>query len=188
MDELRKLLALSYQENISTHLFIGPSHARQWETIAASGLWSQFEDWKRKLVRINEEEATKAHKVPLPLWDFSGYNSITSEEVPATGDTQTRMRYYFESSHYTPAAGNLVLERIFDAHIASEIVPSDFGVRLSALNLEQHLVRLRNEREQYRQRHPADVLEIESLAQEVREQKHCGATQNAATHQNSTTH
>lgn len=173
IEEMRFFVASIYQANIEAHLFIGPSHARQWETIAASGLWTQFEDWKRQLVRINEEEAKKAGKSPISLWDFSGYSSVTSEAVPSKGDSIARMLHYFESSHYTPAAGNLVLDRMFDYHAPNRKVPDDFGVRITSVNFETHLAQIRADRERYRRTHPDDIAEIEALAKKVAAEKHC---------------
>ena len=48
----------------------------------ALGLGERYEFWLRKLVRINEEEAARAGRPPLPLWDFSDTNTITREPVP----------------------------------------------------------------------------------------------------------
>lgn len=173
MEELREAIAIAYRFKTDMRLFIGPSHARQWETIGASGLWSQFEDWKRMLLQIVESEAEKAHASPFPVWDFSGYNTITVEEVPSVQDTNARMQYYYESSHYAPAAGDLVLDRIFNLPITGRAVPSDFGVRLTRQNIEAHLANIRVARERYRRMHPDDVAEIESMSREVAKQKHC---------------
>lgn len=173
MEELREAIAIAYRSKADMRLFIGPSHARQWETIGTSGLWEQFESWKHILLQIVEEEAEKAHTTPFPVWDFSGYNSITVEDVPSAQDIKTRMRYYYESSHYTPAAGDLVLDRIFSLKISERVVPNDFGTRLTRQNIGVHLANIRIARERYRRTHPDDVAEIESIAREVAKQKHC---------------
>lgn len=173
MEELREAIAIAYHTKADMRLFIGPSHARQWETIGVSGLWGQFEDWKRMLLQIVESEAAKAHASPFPVWDFSGYSSITVEDVPSAQDINVRMRYYYESSHYTPVAGDLVLDRIFNLKIPGHAVPDDFGIRLTRQNIEAHLANIRLARERYRRTHPEDIAEIESLAREVAKQKHC---------------
>jgi hypothetical protein len=173
MEEIRRLFATVYRTGINGKIFIGPSHARQWETIAASGLWQAFEDWKRLLVSINEKEAARVHRSPMALWDFSGYNSVTTEDVPPGGDATTRMKYYFESSHYRPAAGNMVLDRMFGYRASDRKMPDDFGVRISSANIEAHLARIRAERERYRLTHPDDVAEIESMARQARNEKNC---------------
>ncbi len=176
MEEVRDAVAIAYRMKSEMYLFFGPSHARQWETIQTSGLWGQFEDWKRMVVEIVESEAVKAKARPFQVWDFSGYNTITTEPIPATGDKTTRMRYYYESSHYTPAAGDLVLDRIFNYHSPDRTVPDDFGVLLTSQNIESHLARIRADREHYRLTHPDDIAEIEAMAREVAKTKHCAAT------------
>lgn len=173
LDEIRAILSRAYREHIVLKLLISPSHARQWETLRAVGLWDKWEEWKRRLVQMNEEEAQRAGRQPFPLWDFSGYNSISMETVPALGDTETIMRWYIESSHYTSAAGDLVLDRIFNFKSPERTVPDDFGVLLSSHNIDAHLANIRKAREHYRQTHPEDVAEIEALAREVVKVKHC---------------
>jgi len=178
MQEVRDAVAIAYRMKSDMRLFIGPSHARQWETIHASGLWGQFEDWKRMLVEIVESEAKKAKATPFQVWDFSGYNSITEENIPGANEITKRMTYYYESSHYTPAAGGLVLDRIFNHHSPDRTVPADFGVLLTSQNIEAHLAHIRTDREHYRLTHPEDVAEIEGLSKEVAKTKRCKTVQN----------
>ncbi|GFZ91240.1 hypothetical protein [Okeania sp. KiyG1] len=71
------------ENNIKLILFISPSHATQWEAIRATGEWSTFEEWKREVVKIT------------PVFDFSGYNTITTEPI------HNDMENYRDNSHYT---------------------------------------------------------------------------------------
>jgi len=173
IEEIRAILIRAHRDHIVLKLLISPSHARQWETLAAADRWTQWEDWKHRLVKMNEEEARRAGQPPFPLWDFSGYNSITTETVPPLGDTQTMMRWYFDSSHYTPAAGDLVLDRIFNYKSPDRTVPDDFGVLLTPQNIEAHLARIRSDRARYRESHPQDVAEIETMALEAAKTRRC---------------
>jgi hypothetical protein len=173
IEEIRPILSRAYRERIGVKLFISPSHARQWETLAASGLWDKWEKWKRLLVKMNEEEALRAGRQPFALWDFSGYNSISTETAPAPGDTATTMKWYFDSSHYNTAAGDLTLDRIFGFKSPLRSVPDDFGALLTSANIDAHLARIRAERQRYRNAHPEDVAEIETMVREVAKTKHC---------------
>jgi hypothetical protein len=172
-EEIRAIFARAHRDHITLKLLISPSHARQWETLAAAGLWNKWEEWKHRLVKMNEEEAQRAGEPAFPLWDFSGYHSISTETVPALGDTTTMMHWYFDSSHYTPAAGDLVLDRIFNFHSPDRTVPDDFGDLLTSQNIEAHLAHIRTDREHYRLTHPEDIAEIEAMAREVAKTKHC---------------
>jgi hypothetical protein len=173
MQELQESIAIAYRMKADMKLIIGPSHARQWETIQASGLWGQFEDWKRMVVQMVESEALKAQAAPFQVWDFSGYNSITEEDVPSDTEINKRMLYYFDSSHFTPVAGDLVINRIFNLTSPELSLPDDFGVLLSSQNIEAHIADIRLARERYRQSHQADIAEIEVIAREVAKKKHC---------------
>jgi len=167
MDDFRSMVRLAHQRGIDLRLFISPSHARQWETLAVAGLWEQWEDWKRQLVRINEEEAGKAES--FPLWDFSGYDEVSTEAVPMARDGQSVMRWYSDSAHYTPELGKHIVRRMFTEDADT------WGLVLSSANVDAHLVKLRAARERYRVTHPQDIAEIESVAREVNQVKHCPA-------------
>ena len=132
------------------------------------------------MVRINGEEAARAGRNPFPLWDFSGYNAITTETVPREGDLQTRMRWYSDSSHYVPALGRVILDKIFVQPVsASNMVsgiPDDFGVLLTPATLDTQLAAIRRGHDEYRATHPADVAEIAGVAAEAARRKYCAAS------------
>ena len=160
MERVRDLLALARANDIGLTLVIAPSHARQWETIAAAGLWSDWEAWKRRLVTIVDEEARHEGRPAFTIWDFSGYNEVTTEPFPALDDRKP-MRWYYDSSHFTPAAGDRVLDRL------SGKADPGFGTVLTAANIEPHLAVTRSARARWREEHPIDVAEIELLARDA---------------------
>lgn len=143
LEDLQAIITTSQQRGIRLHLFISPSHAMQWEAIRVAGLWSEFEDWKRAMVNLS------------PVWDFSGYNSMTTEAIADP------MQYYIESSHYRKELGDLVLNRILDYQ--PETVPSDFGLLLTPTNLESHLEQIRRDRELWAKENPEWVEFVEGL-------------------------
>ncbi len=141
---LQEIVALCQREGIALRLFIHPYHGHLLEAFHQAGLWPAFEDWKRELVRTLPAD--------VPLWDFGGYDRVTTEPVPARGDTRTAMRWYWEGGHYKKAAGDLILERVLGA------VPADgFGVRLDAGGLEARLAAIRDARPAYRSRVEAEL-------------------------------
>ena len=137
LEMLRQILRLAKQRQIQVTLVISPSHARLWELMRFSGLWGQFEAWKRHLVGVVETSGDTA------LWDFSGYHQYAIESVPKRG----LMQWYMDTSHYTVALGWRVLDQIFG--YPGEGKP--FGVRLSAQNVDAHLRKIRVSGAQYRQ-------------------------------------
>lgn len=166
--ELRAILGLAQRQQVDLRLFISPSHARQWETLAASGLWDTWENWKRQLVTLNEREAALTGSQPFPLWDFSGYDSVSNEDLPDEGE-QRLMRGYADSSHYIPALGQRLVARLFGT-------ADNWGTRLNRASIEANLSAIRSARQHYRTDHPRDIAEIEELARETTRAKHCAKT------------
>ncbi|MDD4977076.1 MAG: hypothetical protein PHI29_00425 [Gallionella sp.] len=164
LDELRELLRFAYHREITVKLLISPSHARQWEMLRLAGLWDEWEAWKRELVDMNAEEAKRAGRQSYPLWDFSGYNAITTEEVPPLDDREHLMRWYLDSSHYTTRAGELLLDRMLGTAPSGGRLAEDFGVKLTVQNIGSQLLAIRQNGELYRQSHKTDIQELESLA------------------------
>ncbi|GAB4529264.1 MAG: hypothetical protein Tsb0014_11130 [Pleurocapsa sp.] len=122
---LNQIVNLCQQSNIDLKIFISPTHATQYEAIEVAGLWSVFEQWKREVVAIT------------PVWDFSGYNSITTEKISG------RAINYLDSSHYSQVTGDLILNRLLSFNI--EQVPDDFGVYINPQNIELHLAKIRQD-------------------------------------------
>ncbi len=164
----RKLLRLAHRREVKLHLFISPSHARLWEAWRLASTWPHIEEWKRAVVAANQEEARVAGRPPFPLWDFSGYNSITTEPVPPAGDRDSLMRGYWEGSHYSAATGRLVLDRLFGHEKPTRPLPDDFGVRLNEANIEAHLAAVRAAGERYRLASPQDVAELQEALERQR--------------------
>jgi hypothetical protein len=172
------VLRLAHQKKLDLRLFISPSHARQWETLHVGGLWTTWEDWKRQLVKINVEEASRAAAGPFPLWDFSGYTALTTEPFPALGDVASTMRWYWESSHYKKQLGDLVLDRVFDYRDPSRELPGDFGIRLDPATIEAHLAWIRAGRERWVAQYPDDANEIAQVAAMLRRNQVVSAGRN----------
>jgi len=150
---------------IDLRFIISPVHARQLELMRRAGVWQQFEAWKRELVAILAADGARhpdGHDIPL--WDFSGYNSITGVAVPPAGQIEARLWSYWEGSHYTKAVGDMVLDRVLVHESRERSIPQDFGVRLTSANIDTHLQNIRVAGEQYRRAHSDDLREIEIIA------------------------
>lgn len=152
LEEFRQIVVYCKEHNIDLRLFISPPHARHQEIIRVLGLWPMFEQWKRELVRVLQEEG-----YGYSLWDFSGYNSMTTDDILSEGE-----HYYRDSTHYLPVLGDMILSRLFKAD--NKNVPLDFGRELTSENIEKHLDMIRIEQRQYRIDYPESVTEIEAMA------------------------
>ena len=148
MDDLKKIVDLCQQNNIQLILFISPSHATQWEAIKAIGEWSTFEEWKRKVIKISLS----------PVFDFSGYNSITTESI------HKNMENYEDNAHYTKKIGDLILNRILDYKVAD--VPEDFGILINQENIASYLEKIRQDREIWAENNPDEVKLVKEIKQQ----------------------
>ncbi len=146
LNELQKIVNLCREHNINLKIFISPAHGTHWESIRVGGFWPVFEQWKREIVKIS------------PIWDFSGYNSITTE--PISDD----MKNYLDSSHYTQEVGKLLLNRIFQTN--EEKVPRDFGVLITPENIESHIQKIQQDRAVWAENNPEMVEFVEKLKPE----------------------
>lgn len=152
LEDFRKLIIYCSQQDIDLKLFISPLHARHQEVIKTLGLWPLFEQWKREIVTIlaNEDYTSE-------LWDFSGYNSVTTDSIGSDSNN-----YYRDSTHYHPIIGDMILSRLF--HHNDNNIPYDFGRILMPENIEEHLASIRAEQEKYNTSHSDDSNEIKKMA------------------------
>ena len=149
-NDFREIVQLCRENNIELTVFISPSHATQWESIYATERWDVFEQWKEELVKI------------VPVWDFSGYNSITTEEIAKY------MENYVDNSHYTPEIGDLILQRILNK---PNKVPGDFGVLLTSENIEQHLEKIYSDRRKWLEENPEEAKMVKDFYLEVNQRQ-----------------
>ncbi|MDJ0773295.1 MAG: hypothetical protein QNJ49_07670 [Mastigocoleus sp. MO_167.B18] len=165
--ELLKEVFNHRKDDTKLYLFISPIHAYQLEGMRSINRFSRFEEWKRDLVKIIAEDAVKnPKKQPIILWDFSGYNSVTTEKISPTG-SKKEMKWYWEPSHYKKELGDLVLDVMFNYPNKSKNAPSDFGVVIDSSNIESHLQKIRAEQARYQQNFPEEVEIIERLKRET---------------------
>ena len=160
---VRRIVEFCRREGIDLSIFITPSHVHQIEIAAATGAWPIIEGGKRALVRLLADDARERPGRPsIPLFDFSGYSSVTTEALPPVG-SRKEMRYYWDSSHFKEQVGDYVLDRLFGVTTASREAPRDFGIRLTADTIESALAQQRVAQAAYRERFPEEVAALQSL-------------------------
>ena len=142
IDDFQELVDICREKNIDLKVFISPSHATEMEAVRVSGNWQEFENMKRILSAIT------------PIWDFSGYNSVTTEPISA------ERQYYWDSSHYKNAVGNMILDKI---NGSKGNAPNDFGVMITPENIENHLISIQQGREKWANNNLAIVNYVQSL-------------------------
>ena len=158
MTHVRTILDLCESHGTQVILLVNPVHADTLEILDLLGDWQAFEDWKRELLALSAKYPGTDGGSQIPLWDFSGYDSYSTETVLMGGHA---LHWFWDSKHYTRALGDAIVRRIFgtgDIH---------FGARLTPEILEPHLMAIREERRLYREQHPDDVRRVRELYDSV---------------------
>jgi len=121
---LRAIKEVCDEHGIELTVFLNPMHAELMDGLYARGLGDEYEDWMRGVAAIT------------PVWDFAGYNPVTTEPVSGT------MRYYRDPIHYSELAGDVILRRMIEG---DEEVPG-FGVPIGPDTVERRILDLRAQR------------------------------------------
>jgi hypothetical protein len=161
---LERIITDAHREGIDLRLGSMPFHARLAESMHAVELWDDFEQWKLSVVALVEEQASMANRPPFPLWDFTGYNQVTTEAVPLNEDKTTRMRWHLDPTHVSRATGDLVQTVMLQSE--GERLP-DFGQRVDSSSMQQYLDHTREQRAIYVAQHPKDMAEIAKRAKQT---------------------
>lgn len=100
LERFRRLMELIRENGIPTFVFNSPYHQIIYKTFDQE----EYQDWLEQVTLITDG-----------LWDFSGYNSVTTDN-----------HFYYESSHYRREVGDMILKTIF----SDKPVRDDFGKKL----------------------------------------------------------
>jgi len=130
---LREMSDLSRKYNFRLILFINPVH---WRVFLKNA--DALQTFKRELVKVS------------PFYDFSGINAVTADNLN-----------YYETSHYRYGIGKRIVDRIFREDPAGR--PGDFGLYVTADNVEEVLAREQEETARFPASHPeARVSAVQS--------------------------
>ncbi|MEM1369383.1 MAG: hypothetical protein AAGG02_15515 [Cyanobacteria bacterium P01_H01_bin.15] len=133
----KQVLDLAAANQIKLILFIEPGHALAEKWSRLTGNYKVTESWKGDVVALLEESA-----VEYELWDFTGFNSVTTELIPENEEIE--LKYFIDPIHYTWETGDLIAARLM-----GEETPEGFGVRLTPENLDAQLERNLQQSEDY---------------------------------------
>jgi tetratricopeptide (TPR) repeat protein len=166
-DIFRELVRFARRSGTDVRFFISPTHARLMLAIQDAGLWPQYEDWKRGVVEVVAEESRDSGKPAFPVWDFSGFNMITMEKVPADGDLTSTVRGFWEPSHFKRWTGDLMLDVMLDHRDQSRPIPADFGKLLTPANIEAWLAQTRAAGRAYERAEPEEAALVHKVVDDT---------------------
>lgn len=132
-------------------LYINPTHAMMLEALYQAGKWPAVERWQTALTDLAARQ--RALGCDVRLYDFSGFNSITSEAIPLASGKPDMLNYW-ETSHYRVNVGRMILERLLGAAPAAA---DGFGIELTPAGMSAHLAALRAGLARYRVEHPTEA-------------------------------
>lgn len=138
------------QQGVAFRFYIQPNHVLS--ELQYIDYWEQREQWTRDLVRMTDGLSSQGCDVRL--MDFSGFNSVTTEEIPQATGTTT-MAFYWEQSHCRSQVGEWIITKLLAPDAPAG--PADFGVLLNNGNIEAHLGQMRHTRDSYLQTHPREA-------------------------------
>lgn len=161
LDAVRRLIQVARERGIELTLYLSPHHARAYEAIRLMGWWPQYEAWQQALTTIVEDNAGSAVR-PIAVWDFGGYNTITTDSVQAFPDGTYGYSRYADAIHFTTDVGYLCLDRVLGEKTAADL-PEDFGVRLTRQSLAEHQANVRARQARYVDAHPADSAALAAM-------------------------
>jgi hypothetical protein len=148
------LLAEVCQKNIITRIYIHPVHALVTDALRQNGAWPRLEQWKTDLANAISRHQHQHQHCDVKAFDFSGYNSVTTESIRGLSPTTT-LHHYWEASHYKSNVGELTLKRLF-APDATDL-PPDFGRELRQDTVAQALAAMRDEQARYLASHKEEI-------------------------------
>ena len=165
----REILQIAKSHNINVKFFIPPVHVRFLEVMDAAGLWNDYEMMKRKLLaEIDSTYGDSTNQVTL--WDFSGYHQYSMEIVPQQAGIS--MQWYLDSSHFSQALGQKMLDRMFAAPNAEPA----FGVQLRADNIDSVLQAEREQQVAFQASHKDMSQNLHQRAEAVLRDKKINGT------------
>jgi hypothetical protein len=135
-DDLRQFLELAQAKNIDVTLFINPYHIDYFKQLARAQLWSDFEDWKREILRIAETFQTV-------LWDFNTVDQYSTEKPPPRNKLGETLQWFVEPAHYSSKLGELILTSLLGRQCAVVDSSDSFGMQLDQTMIDSHLKKIR---------------------------------------------
>lgn len=138
------------KNKISMRLFIQPNHVLS--ELNFLNEWDVREKWMNELVDMIDKQEKR--NCDIKLYDFSGFNMITTENIPQSTGLED-MHYYWEQSHYKKNVGQMILNRIISKDNIE--YDDDFGIELTKKNISQHINKTRELMNKYIQSHPYET-------------------------------
>ncbi len=148
---LEGFLSLASKSGIKVYVVTYPYHAEIRMLMERIGLGDVFSEWKKSL--LLETQKFSHQGAEIQVWDFSGISAYSLEVIPAYGDKQTQLEYYWEAGHFKKALGDKMIIQMITGE-------PGFGIKLQDLMLNDWL---ENDRAQVK----SELTQLSPLSVEV---------------------
>jgi len=151
-----KLLDLAYRHQIPLDMMFPPEHADYLQLMDQAGIWNNMEDWKRRVIAMNEQMAAAHHASPYLIWDFGGINEYSTETSWDQLPVGQSMQWYEDIVHFQGSLGAKMLAAVRDHQTRS-----DWFETVDSNNIGQHLEKIRKDKDNYVKTHATLAMKKE---------------------------
>jgi hypothetical protein len=151
MQELTASVDHVCRAGVRLRLYINPTHAMTSDALFWIGKWPAMEAWQARLADLADRHRRQGCDVRV--FDFSGYNEVTTEPPPQVSG-QPDMLNYWETSHYRIRVGEMILARMFGNG------DNGFGAELTPSGMVRHQATQQAARDRYHLLHPIETAMV----------------------------
>jgi hypothetical protein len=156
LESIGQAVTVALRHGAQPIVVITPGHADELEIYQQAGAMGIYEAWREALTQI----VTSFGARKITIWDFAGLTSYTSETIPSPGDTTTQLRWFWETNHFKPALGDLIITRILGGE------PADFGDLVTPTTLAGLQAKMQEAQRSYAAAHPDSVARVSKFIAE----------------------
>ena len=153
-----KLLNISLNNQVKIDIVITPLHAREMLLVKELGLRAQYDIWKHKVLEIVTKRGRGEKNINV--YDYANYNECMTEKLPASYDSTKPLNWYWESTHFKPEFGTLIMDEVLGC---KKDECYKIGTKLTASNYRVNETNFLLKREMYEKNLVADGNDIKRL-------------------------
>jgi len=154
---LRRMIRTAGKCGAELVLVTYPYHSQLLLLFDELGLWPQFEQWKRVIVRVVDEERARDESLKVRLFDYAYFSGPSQEAIPAAGDRSSEMRWYWEAGHFKKTLGDRVLATVLAGVDSPTAKATLNGLVISGANVESWLAEVRQQKREFVALRPPDL-------------------------------
>ena len=136
------------ENNIKVSFFLNPVNARYWEISANFDGLQSYVHYPKKLIQEKLNSVPESHQHLFEGFDFLRLNAFTLE--PLSYSDLEENTYWYESSHYNLAFGNILLANIFNRDFERTQLVAD----LKYINLDNDFLQQKSLLQEWRDNNP----------------------------------